>query len=275
MQSALRLASAALVVVGACILSYPAVSDACARAIQEQAMRASESAVLSLGSEELDRCREEARQYNDTLRHESSLESSGEAPAALSYNDLLDPSGNGVMAVIDIPRINVRLPVYHGTSEEVLDKGAGHLEHTALPIGEVGQRPVITGHRGLPQAELFTRLDELEMGDTFLIRVLDETLVYRVCSIETADPGDWKSIAPVEGRDLVTLVTCTPYGVNTHRLLVTGERTDGTAASSAKRQPLIAGTERTACALAALASLGILIATRRSDHHGRHRTPRP
>ena len=110
------------------------------------------------------------------------------------------------------------------TSEEVLEKGAGHLEQTALPIGEKGCRPVITGHRGLPEAELFTRLDELAEGDTFTLHVLGESLAYRVCDIEAIAPGDMERIASVPGKDLVTLVTCTPYGVNTHRLLVTGER---------------------------------------------------
>lgn len=141
-----------------------------------------------------------------------------------SYESLLDITGTGIMGYIDIPEINVHLPVYHGTSPEILQNAAGHVEGTSLPVGGKSSRCVITGHTGLPSAKLFTDLDELEAGDTFQLNVLDKTLTYQVCHIKTVLPEDVASIRIKKGEDLVTLVTCTPYGINTHRLLVTGKR---------------------------------------------------
>ena len=125
---------------------------------------------------------------------------------------------------MEIPCIDVNLPIYHGTSEEVLQKGAGHLAASSLPIGGEGIHSVISAHRGLPSAKLFTDLDEMEIGDVFYIHVLDETLAYQVDQIETVEPDELNSLRVVKGRDLVTLLTCTPYAVNTHRLLVRGTR---------------------------------------------------
>jgi len=131
------------------------------------------------------------------------------------------------MCYLEIPKLDLNLPVYHGTSEEVLRKGVGHLEMTALPIGGKNRRTVLTGHRGLPRAELFTRLDEMKLGDEIYIHILDETHAYKVKEIKTVEPEELQNLTITpDGEDLVTLVTCTPYGVNTHRLLVTGERTE-------------------------------------------------
>lgn len=141
-----------------------------------------------------------------------------------NYQEVLNVNGDGVMGYIEIPKIGVYLPIYHGTSEETLQKGAGHLEATALPVGGLNRHPVISAHRGLPSAELFTRLDEMKIGDIFYIHVLDRTLAYQVDQIETIVPEDLAFLRAEEGKDLVTLLTCTPYAVNTHRLLVRGER---------------------------------------------------
>ena len=144
-----------------------------------------------------------------------------------SYEQLLD-MGNGVMGYIEIPSINVSLPIYHGTEESVLQVAVGHLEWSSLPTGGAGNHCVISGHRGLPSARLFTDLDDLRVGDLFMIRVLDELMTYEVDQILIVEPEDVDDLMIVEGQDLVTLVTCTPYGINSHRLLVRGHRVENT-----------------------------------------------
>lgn len=139
------------------------------------------------------------------------------------YQSLLD-AGGGVMGAIRIPEISVDLPIYHGTSESALASGAGHLYGSSLPVGGESTHSVITGHRGMVEAMMFTRLDEMKVGDYFYIDVMGETLSYRVDRIEVIEPDDTSRLKTVEGEDRVTLMTCTPYGVNTHRLLVSGVR---------------------------------------------------
>ena len=140
------------------------------------------------------------------------------------YESCLNIAGDGVMGTISLPSIKVTMPLYHGTSEEDLQHGVGHLQGTALPVGGESTHCVIAGHTGLPTARIFDALDQVREGDVFVLSVLGEKLAYRVCDIQVVLPEDTDSLAVQEGRDLVTLVTCTPYGKNTHRLLVTGER---------------------------------------------------
>lgn len=168
-----------------------------------------------------------ARQYNEALykMQKGEYTENVEILSKQSYRSMLSINGSNVIATISIPKINVDIPVRHGISEKVLQSGAGHIQQSSLPIGGKNTRTVISGHRGLPTAKLFTRLDEIKKGDMFFISVVDKTLAYKVSKIETVLPEDIESIKPVEGEDLVTLVTCTPYGVNDHRLLVTGKRT--------------------------------------------------
>lgn len=142
------------------------------------------------------------------------------------YESLLDVNGSGMMAYIIIPKIDVSLPVYHYSTSEILEKGAGHMPSSSLPVGGSGTHCVISAHTGLPSAVMFTDLDQLGLGDMFYLKVLGETLAYVVTEIKVVEPDDTSSLLPVEGEDLCTLVTCTPYGVNSHRLLVTGTRTD-------------------------------------------------
>ena len=142
------------------------------------------------------------------------------------YDEVLDPTNNGIMGYIEIPKINVRMAIYHGIGTEALENGCGHIEGTSLPIGGVGNHAVLSAHRGLPSAKLFTDLDQIEVGDLFFITVLDAKLAYRVDQILTVLPEETEDLAIEPGRDLITLVTCTPYGVNSHRLLVRGERTE-------------------------------------------------
>lgn len=214
---------------GAGIFLYPFISNFFAEKQQAKAIRTYDEKVKKYSEEEIKEQWELAEIYNENLTgdpvHDPFIVGSGYAIPD-NYNEVLNMD-DGVMCSLEIPKIDLNLPVYHGTSEEVLRKGVGHLETTALPIGGENRRCVLTGHRGLPSAELFTRLDEMEIGDYFYIHILDQTLAYQVNDIQTVKPEELQNIdvAP-KGQDLVTLITCTPYGVNTHRLLVTGERTD-------------------------------------------------
>ena len=213
------------VIAGIGIFSYPAVSNYFAEKNQAKVIQSHNNTVNSAAQEEIQKQWEEAEKYNENLNgdpvHDPFVPGSGYVLPE-NYQSVLNL--DEVMCSLEIPKIDLYLPVYHGTSKEVLEKGVGHLESTALPIGGESRHCVLTGHRGLPSAELFTRLDELEIGDQFYIHVLDEIHAYQVYAIETIEPDDLAKLVPEEGKDLVTLVTCTPYGVNSHRLLIQGER---------------------------------------------------
>ncbi|WP_185731939.1 class C sortase [Actinomyces bowdenii] len=174
----------------------------------------------------------QARAYNDALSVGAVLEAGTNVPTgegasqdeSLDYSTILSASPEGLMARLRIPVIDLDLPVYHGTSDETLLKGLGHLEGTSLPVGGPGTRSVVTGHRGLADATMFTHLDRVGEGDTFSMEVFGEVLVYRVIETRVVNPDETEALRAQEGRDLMTLVTCTPLGINTHRILVTGER---------------------------------------------------
>lgn len=206
-----------LLLVGISVLSYPSLSDYLSRVNGSYAIQALNSQMGQTEREILKQQRLLAESYNDWI-------GGGDSPVA-DYEDIMD-FGNGIMGYIQIPRIDVNLPIYHGVSDEVLSKGAGHLPETALPIGGAGNHAVLSSHTGLPGAELFTDLTELEPGDSFYIQILDQTLVYQVDSIDVVLPSEAESLVPVPGEDYCTLVTCTPYGINSHRLLVRGCRVE-------------------------------------------------
>lgn len=216
-----------LVLVGAGIFLYPAVSNLIADLSHRQIITSHANLVSSLDEETLAEEWKKAEEYNENLMgdpvHDPFIPGSGYAIPD-NYDQVL--ALDDVMCTLEIPKINLSLPVYHGTSEEVLAKGVGHMEVTALPIGGLNRHSVLTGHRGLPSAELFTRLDELEVGDHFYIHVLDEVHAYEVDQITVVEPDELENLVAVPGRDLITLVTCTPYAVNTHRLLVRGTRVE-------------------------------------------------
>ena len=222
-------AAAGSILLGIGIFLYPLISNYFAEQEQNKVIDHYVATVEDTSREEMQATWEAARIYNENIAgdpvHDPFLVGSGYAIPD-NYEEVLDME-DGIMCYLEIPKLNLKLPVYHGTSEEVLKKGVGHLEMTALPIGGENRRSVLTGHRGLPQAELFTRLDEMKTGDEFYLHVLDEIHAYKVKETKTVKPEQLQELTIMpQGEDLVTLVTCTPYGMNTHRLLVTGERTE-------------------------------------------------
>ena len=194
---------------------------------QEKILSTYESVEASIDGEKKDAERKAAEIYNRwifQIRTGAGIAGAGEAEQVREYEELLNTAGTGMMGSLEIPKIDVDLPVYHGTSQSVLSAGVGHLEGSSLPVGGTGTRCVLTGHRGLPGSRLFTRLDELEEGDLLYMRILGEVLAYQVEKIEVIDPQEVEKLEIREGQDLLSLVTCTPYGINTERLVVTGRR---------------------------------------------------
>lgn len=218
-----------LFIIGAGIFLYPAISNFITSMNHDEVIHTYAAKVSEFSQEEMDAMWNDAVKYNENLA-EDLLHDPFEAGSGYvipdNYNEVLNPNGDGVMCSIEIPKIDVYLPVYHGTSEEVLAKGAGHIEATSLPIGGLNSHSVISAHRGLPSSLLFTRLDELEKGDIFNIHVLDEIHSYEVDQIEVVLPEELSFLKAEPDKDLITLLTCTPYGVNTHRLLVRGHRVE-------------------------------------------------
>ena len=181
--------------------------------------------VSNMNKDEYARLIKEANQYNQELQKTGIKWNMTDAEKA-SYNRYLDFESSGVMGYITIPKINVELPIYHGTSDSILQTSIGHIEGSSLPVGGLGSHTILSGHRGLPSARLFTNLDQLSAGDTFTLTVLNETYTYEVDQIRIVEPTDLSSLQLEPGKDYCTLVTCTPYGVNTHRLLVRGHRVE-------------------------------------------------
>ena len=215
---------------GLSLLLYPFVANQWNNYRQKQLISGYEQVVSEKEAAEgidYDAERKKAEDYNEALLpcvlpdSFALAESSGVDPV---YMNTLNIAGDEMMGSVEIPKINIKIPIYHTTEEEVLNKGAGHLEGSSLPIGGANTHAVISAHRGLPSASLFTDLDQLKEGDHFLIHVLNETLCYEVDKISVVKPEDTSALAVEDGQDLVTLLTCTPYGVNTERLLVRGHR---------------------------------------------------
>ena len=213
-----------LFVVGLLIVLYPTISNRWNEKRFQQLMSTYDHTVEE--KEDFSEDKEAARLYNQTLI-------GSKVPDAFAvrdnvkdteYESLMNVSGNGIMGNIEIPAINVKLPIYHYTTDEVLKKGVGHLFGSSLPTGGDSTHCVLSAHRGLPNIKLFTDLNLLKKGDTFYIKVFDEILAYEVDSIQVVEPKETESLAVAEGKDYVTLITCTPYAVNTHRLLVRGYR---------------------------------------------------
>ncbi len=223
-----------ILIVGLSLLLYPSVSNYWNSFHASQAISTYAEDVANLSENQYDAIWTAAREYNQKLAEQGeSFALSDEQRAA--YEKQLDVSGLGIMGYIEIPEIKVSLPIYHGSDEAVLQVAVGHLEWSSLPVGGESSHCVLSGHRGLPSAKLFTNLDELQEGDIFMLRVLDEVLTYEVDQISIVEPSQVADLQIEEGKDLCTLVTCTPYGINTHRLLVRGHRIENVQASKAIR----------------------------------------
>lgn len=221
-------------ITGLSLLLYPTVSDYWNSFHQSRAIAGYAEAVNGIDDTDYQKIWDEAVAYNEKLLSGGNRWFLDEEEQK-GYNSLLNISGNGVMGYIEIPKIDVSLPIYHGTDEGVLQIAVGHIAGSSLPVGGLGTHCVISGHRGLPSAKLFTNLDQMEKGDVFMLRVLDETLTYEVDQILIVEPDDISALEIIEGKDYCTLVTCTPYGVNTHRLLVRGHRIENQKDASSVR----------------------------------------
>ena len=218
---------ALLFLIGAGILFYPKISFWLADYNHVAAYQTYERNVANLGSAEKLELWEQAVHYNERLVTSSVMDPFADTDHVDPFDEYYQTLdiGDGIMGAIKIPKIKVLIPIYHGISEEVLDKGVGHIKATALPVGGLGTHGVLTGHTGLSHAKMFDDVVKLEVGDEFYLEVLDETLAYKITKIITVLPDDVSQLIRETDKDKVTLITCTPYGVNSHRLLVMGERT--------------------------------------------------
>lgn len=207
------------------IASYPFISNLVAQRHASQVVKDYETNVEEMDEEKIDAMKEAAKKYNEQLSNVVSVDDENENnEQGESYADLLNIGES--LGYITIPKIDVNLPIYNGTSQDVLSKGVGHMEQSSYPLGGESTHCVLTGHRGLPSAVLFTDLDKLEIGDEFYLHVLDEILAYKVDQIKVVEPNESGDLEIIDGKDYCTLVTCTPYAINSHRLLVRGERTE-------------------------------------------------
>lgn len=222
---------AVIALAGVCVFLYPTAAAWFTQLEQSRVVAGLQSATVSAGAQQSQDALAAAREYNQKLVSGAILASNARKPVAdvgtsedLVYSSLLRGDAAGAMGRLRIDKIAVDLPIYHGTADATLEKGVGHLQGTSLPVGGESQHSVLTAHRGLAEATMFDRLDELADGDTFQIEVFGEVLTYRVIETRVVDPDDTESLYPRLGDDLITLVTCTPLGINSHRILVTGER---------------------------------------------------
>ena len=213
-----------MILTGAAVFSYPFVSNALANRNASVAVQEYNASVSSLGREDIDAIKEAAKAYNDQLERVVGKNAQGEGAVQDSYIDLIQLGD--ALGYITIPKIDVNLPIYEGTGYDVLTHGIGHLSETSYPLGGESTHSALSGHRGLAEAELFTNLDKLEVGDRFYLHVLDEVLAYQVDQVLVVEPDQVEALEIVEGEDLCTLVTCTPIGINSHRLLVRGTRVE-------------------------------------------------
>lgn len=212
-------------ITGLGIASYPFISNMVVQRHASQVVKDYETNVEEMDEEKIDAMKEAAKKYNEQLSNVVSVDDENENnEQGESYADLLNIGES--LGYITIPKIDVNLPIYNGTSQDVLSKGVGHMEQSSYPLGGESTHCVLTGHRGLPSAVLFTDLDKLEIGDEFYLHVLDEILAYKVDQIKVVEPNESGDLEIIDGKDYCTLVTCTPYAINSHRLLVRGERTE-------------------------------------------------
>jgi sortase A len=243
---------------GLSLLLYPVVSNYVNERHQTQAIASYEKGMAKLSKRDFTKLRQAAASYNRRLAARETEFKLSKAETA-EYNRLLDPTGSGIMGYIDIKTIGVTLPIYHGVSDPVLEVGAGHLPGSSLPVGGESTHCVLSGHRGLPSARLFTDLDQVQKGDVFVLHVLDRALAYKVDQIVIVEPEDTSELEITGGKDYCTLVTCTPYGINTHRLLVRGHRVPYTGSEAVDGDARAVDPMLVATAIAAPVLVGLLI----------------
>lgn len=212
-----------ILLAGISLLLYPTVSDYWNSFHQSRAIASYAEQVANIDDAQYEELWDAARDYNQSLLHHPNDFILSDEQQEI-YKSLLDFGGNGIMGYIEIPMIDVMLPIYHGTEESVLQIAVGHLDWTSLPVGGAGSHCVLSGHRGLPSARLFTDLDKLKVGDVFMLHVLNEILTYEIDQILIVEPQDTDPLLIEPGKDLCTMITCTPYGINSHRMLVRGHR---------------------------------------------------
>lgn len=241
-----------LILAGLGLTAYPIISNILAQKNASEAIEDYDDQIQDMDEEKIDAVKESMKQYNQQLGHavvqdetSEAVKEAAEAAGGDNSTDTDDTDTEGgthttmmeigdVIGYLTIPVIDVNLPIYYGTSQEVLAKGVGYVPETSFPLGGESTHSVLTGHRGLPEAKLFTDMDKVEEGDPFYIHVLDEILAYQVDQIKVVDPDDTSDLDIVEGQDYVTLVTCTPYAINSHRLLVRGHRIEYTGEENSK-----------------------------------------
>lgn len=264
-----------ILLAGLSLLLYPSVSDYWNSLHQTRAIATYAEEVANLNQDQYDEIWAAAESYNASLTDRDNAYLLSDAQKE-EYERLLNVSGLGVMGYIEIPSIDCSLPIYHGTEESVLQIAVGHLEWSSLPVGGESTHCVLSGHRGLPSAKLFTNLDKLQAGDIFMLRVLDEVLTYEVDQILIVEPQETGALRIEEGKDYCTLVTCTPYGINTHRLLVRGHRIENVkeankarvAADAIQIEPLIVAPAIATPMLLLLLVILLLPRQRKKNHGG-------
>ena len=263
-----------ILLAGLSLLLYPSLSDYWNSFHQTKAIASYSEEVANLDEMQYEKMWEAAKAYNQALAESDNFFLLTDEQKE-EYEELLNVSGSGIMGYIEIPSIDCSLPVYHGTDDAVLQIAVGHLDWTSLPVGGASTHCVISGHRGLPSAKLFTSLDKLTEGDIFMLRVLDEVLTYEVDQILIVEPQDISALRIVEGQDYCTLVTCTPYGINTHRLLVRGHRIETIEAAKTVRitadaiqiEPLLVAPV-VAIPILLILLIGLLIPRKTKRKHG-------
>lgn len=223
-----RISTRFLYIVGVLLCAFPLLSSIYTGVEQNNMLSTYKSEVTATDTQTIEEQVELAHEYNEAL-FQISNSSVGDMSTDIlsdeSYNSILDITGKGIIGTIEIPKIDVNLPIYHGTDDDVLSNGIGHIQTSSFPVGGINTRTVVSGHRGLPNAKLFTRLDELVKNDLFYFKVGGETLAYKIYKIEVVKKDEAPDVIGIEeGKDLATMITCTPYGINTHRLIITGKR---------------------------------------------------
>ena len=235
-----RIAIALMLLVGIALVLYPTVADMINDSLNNQAIDAYKGQLLTLDDSKYKTMLKAAQDYNDRLFRSDPYIGALTVEERKEYESLLNLDSSGMMGYIEVPKSDIYLAVYHGTDEAVLQIGSGHLDSSSLPVPGTSVHTVLSGHSGLPSARLFTDLDQLKIGDTFKLHILSETLIYEVESIQRVEPGELKDLRIEQGKELCTLMTCTPYGINTDRLLVTGHRIETPQAAPSQDSTLAA-----------------------------------